>query len=49
MMDAGFASSEEENFKDRMWNAGNDGKTIKADSTLEGLVVLLPPCIYERV
>ena len=36
MMDAGFASSEEENFKDRMWNAGNDEKTIKADSTLEG-------------
>ena len=36
MIDAGFAPSEVENFKNRMWNSGNDGKTIKAGSTLDG-------------
>ncbi|MDC7124043.1 MAG: M23 family metallopeptidase [Spirochaetales bacterium] len=36
MIDAGFSPTEVENFKDRMWNSGNDGKTIKAGSTLNG-------------
>ena len=46
MINAGFTPSEVENFKDRMWNNGNDGKTIKANSTLAGFGDSVAPSVF---